>query len=217
MLYSNGVPICSAQIVHSEKGRGDIGVETVVLTANHCISSPSSDLSFAVAKVTDDNKMLSVTLYGADLVKQHPKHEIAVLKLRDTETVFPAVDVATAEEAKEALAKGTRILAVGYPGTSNLPMNDLIITDGLYVGLTDSMVKSVEVLMYRTTISIWYGNSGGGLYALIGDDWKFVGVTSQLDPERPWNTSLFAPVDDKSEVLRGAWNPDLSDPAYREK
>lgn len=215
MLYSNGNPVCSAQVVHS-KANGD-AVDTIILTADHCIASEESALSFGVAKYTEENELLVETTHGAEIVELYPELDIAVLKLRDTVTEFATVDIATAEEAGASLVKGTRILAVGYPNTRNLPMKDLVFTDGLYVGLTDSMLETVEVPMYRTTISVFYGNSGGGLYADIGGEWKFVGVTSQLDPERPWNTSLFSPVDTKSSFLRGAWNPDLSDPAYREK
>lgn len=217
MLYSNGRPVCSAQIVHSKPGKGDAGTETIVLTANHCVHSKDDEFAFAVPTYTEDADMLKVTLYGATVLKQEAKSDIAVFKLRDTETTLAAVDVATPEEAKAALIKGTRILAIGFPGTSYLPMKDLIVTDGLYVGKTDALSPGANAKFYRTTISVFYGNSGGGLYVQVGEEWKLVGVTSELDPERMWNTSLFSPVDTKSSFLRGAWNPDLSDPAYREK
>jgi S1-C subfamily serine protease len=197
MLYNNGRSVCTTQVVHSEGG------ETVLLVAHHCVDGGGE---FSIRQdIKVNGKVASYTVYMADVIKQDAKNELAVLRLRDTQTVFPATDIASLAEVDKTLFKGAEVLAAGYPGTRYAKMEDLVFTDGLYVGRRASFVPSVEVDVIRTTIPIWYGNSGGALYAKIGEEWKLVGVASQIDPETPWMTSLFIPVDAIEKILVGAW------------
>jgi S1-C subfamily serine protease len=197
ILYKGSSAVCSASVVHS----GEDG--TVLLTANHCIDGGGE---FSIRTVNKDGRSItSYTVYMVDVLKREPKADLAVLRLRDKAASFPVTDVATAEEADAALFKGAEVLAAGYPGSRYAPMEDLVYTAGLFTGLRDSFVPSVEVPVYRTTSPLWYGKSGGALYVKIGGDFKLVGVASQLNPETPWETALFIPAKEIQKILVGAW------------
>jgi hypothetical protein len=209
MLYEDGKPVCTTSVVHS----GDSG--TILLSANHCIDGGGE---FSIRTVNKDGRAItSYTVYMVDVLKKEPKADLAVLRLRDKAASFPVTDVATAEEADGALFKGADVLAAGYPGTRYARMDDLVYTEGLFTGLRDSFEPSVKAEVYRATTPIWYGNSGGALYTKIDGEWKLVGVATQVDPETPWSTSLWVPAAEIQKILKGAWVPDLSDPAYRER
>jgi hypothetical protein len=210
MLYKDNAPVCTTSVVHS----GDDG--TVLLSANHCIDK-GGEFSIRLVVKDENRQTISYTVYMADVLKRDPAADIAVLRLRDKGVSLPVTDVATVEEADAALFKGADVLAAGYPGTRYARMDDLVYTEGLFTGLRDSFVGSVKAGVYRATTPIWYGNSGGALYTKIGDTWKLVGVATQVDPETPWSTSLWIPAKEIQKILVGAWMPDLSDPAYRER
>jgi S1-C subfamily serine protease len=216
ILYQNDSAVCSASVVHS----GDDA--TILLTANHCIDSGGEFSIRAVNK--EEREVVSYTVYMVDVLKKEPKADLAVLRLRDKAAAFPVTDVATAEEADAVLFKGAEVLAAGYPGSRYAPMEDLVYTAGLFTGLRDSFVPSVEVPVYRTTSPLWYGKSGGALYVKVGDDWKLVGVASQLNPETPWETALFIPAKEIQKILVGAWagtvpplNPEVARETLRNK
>lgn len=211
LLHQNEVSNCTAQVVHS-------GDETILLTANHCVDVVKSEYSIKTT-VRDGRETVSHTFFMADVFKRFPKADIAVLRLRDRDTKFAATEVATQEELDAALFKGAKVLAAGYPSTRFISQRDLVFTEGLFTGETESLVAETEALLYRATASIFYGNSGGGLYLETKDGWKLIGVASQLDPSLPWQTSLWSPLAEIERALKGAWKGqlDLADPAYTER
>jgi S1-C subfamily serine protease len=211
LLHENATSNCTAQVVHS-------GDETILLTANHCVDAEKSEYSIKTT-VRDGRETVSHTFYMADVFKRFPKADLAVLRLRDKTTAFVATEIATQEELDAALFKGAKVLAAGYPSTRFIAQRDLVFTEGLFTGETESLVKETEALLYRATASIFYGNSGGGLYLETKDGWKLIGVASQIDPSLPWQTSLWSPLEEIEIALKGAWvgSIDLSAPGYRER
>ena len=213
ILYANGNSTCSGQVVQSGEGG------TLLLTAHHCLGD-SADTEFSIrTTVKVGRDIVSYTSYSAVVIKKDPKQDLAVLRLRDEKVTLPVTDLATAEEADTALFKGADVLAAGYPATWATGMEDLVFSDGLFTGVRESFVPSISVDVYRSTVPVWYGKSGGGLYAQIDGKFKLVGVATQLDPETPWETSLWVPVAEVHKMLKGTWidGKNLSDPAYTER
>lgn len=202
MLYSDGVPGCSMQAVERDDS-------IFLLTANHCVRAAGAKTEYSLHLIAFDesifDKKIGEDVHYLEVVKRDPATDVAVLRPLDKDATFATVDIATADEAKAALFNGADVLAAGYPSTMAAPIGSLVFTDGHYVGLNRSFVPTVTAPMYRTTVSVHYGNSGGGLYAEVGDTWKLVGVTSQLDPERFWANSLFATIESIEKALR--WQP----------
>ena len=214
ILYADDRAICSTQVVHSDED------STVLLTAHHCVDGPKSTV-FSVRKTERvDGEIVSYAVFNAKVLKADKVADLAVLRLTDRNARFPTTTIASVEEADQALFKGAEVLAAGYPGTQVANMADLVFTDGMFTGLRESFVPSVEIDVYRATTSVWYGKSGGGLYTKIDGDWKLVGVATQLDTETPWETSLWIPASAIHKALMGAWKdtlPDLSAPGYTER
>ena len=215
ILYADDSPICSTQVVHSDED------STVLLSAHHCVDGPDTTV-FSVRKTERvDGEVVSYAVFNAKVLKEDKESDLAVLRLTDKNVRFPVTTIASVEEADKALFKGAEVLAVGYPGTyASGGMEDLVFGDGLFTGLRKSFVPSVKIDVYRTTAAVWYGKSGGGLYTNIDGDWKLVGVATQLDPETPWETSLWIPITAIHKALLGAWKgtlPDLSAPGYTER
>lgn len=197
VLHEDGDAICTAQAVDTDDG-------LLILTANHCVDNRSA--AFSVNLVTFDeakfDKKVAETAYFLDVVRRDAKTDIAVLRPIDKSIDLDTVDLATVDEADAALSTGVPVLVAGFPGTDTAPMGDLLITDGRYVGLSKSYAPGTDGPLYRTTVSVHYGNSGGGLYVQVGDSWKLVGITSQLDPERKWVGSLFGTRDAIEKNIR---------------
>lgn len=196
ILYTNGTPSCTSQAVES-------GGKVAVITANHCTTGRDDEYSIhLVLRDQSNGQKVSELVYYVEVVKRIPEADISVLRLVDDKAVIPLVDLASAEEAKLALTKGAPVLVVGYPNTDNSPMGELVFTDGRFTGMTKSFVPEVKVPLFRTTVPVHYGNSGGGLYVQIGDTYKLVGITSQTDPSLRWANSLFAPTGEIQKAVR---------------
>lgn len=197
LLHSEGVPICSAQAVTTDDG-------LLFLTAQHCVENKTAQFSVNVVTLDDvkyDKKVFEAA-YFVDVVKRDKEADVAVLRPMDRSLKLDTVDLATVAEAKAALIKGVEVLIAGFPDTSNAPIGDLLFTDGRYVGLSKSYSPDIKGPLYRTTGSVHYGNSGGGLYVQVGHAWKLVGVASQVDTDRMWVGSLFVNRDAIEKAIR---------------
>ncbi len=197
LLHMNGDPGCSAQAIKRDG-------KVLFLTANHCVTDTAAE--YSVNRITFDadkfDKKVFESVYYVDVVKRDATTDTAVLRPVDKSLVLDVVDLATIAEAKAALSKGAPVLVAGYPNSMASPIGDLVFTEGMYTGLSKAFVASVTSPMFRTTASIYYGNSGGGLYVKIGDTWKLIGIASQTDPELRWVNSLFATTESIDKAIR---------------
>lgn len=196
LLHSNGEPVCSAQAVTASG-------QTLLITADHCTDTLNAEyaIHFLHRDPEDISRKISEQVYYAEVIKRVPESDIAILRtLADAE--LPTVDMAIPVIAKRALSKGTKVLVAGYPHTATAPIQDLVFTEGMFTGLSKSWMPSVKSTMYRTTGSVHYGNSGGGLYAMVGGTWRLVGIASQTNPHRMWSDSLFAKIDDVVSAIK---------------
>lgn len=175
---------CSGTIISSEADK-DGKVKTQILTAKHCIRGDGGQLNI---ETTERGKPIKDVNVWYDNDREDYKTDLAVITLRDTETVYPVAIIAS-EELAEA---GDDVWVVGYPrGLSKT------ITEGLYTGY-EMLGKETYV---RATPGATGGNSGGALFQKNGDNYEQIGVTSRGFPDAPFMT-YHVPLKEIQEFLR---------------
>lgn len=201
ILYENGNPSCTAQAV-------SVDGQVNLLTAGHCTTDKKAVYSVHTIVFDADkfDKKVTESIFYADVVRRDEEADVSVLRPVLQNSGLSVVDLATPDDIKK-LIKGVDVLVAGYPGSTASPMGELVLTDGYYTGISASWVPEIKTPMYRTSASIYYGNSGGGLYMLVDGELKLVGITSQTDPEMRWSNSLFATYDSITKALRLAPKP----------
>ena len=175
---------CSGTIISSDTDK-DGKVKTQILTAKHCINGDGGKLNI---EITDRGKPIKDINVWYDNDRSDYKADLALITLRDTETVYPIATIAN-EELAEA---GDDVWVVGYPrGLSKT------ITEGLYTGY-EMIGKDTYV---RATPGATGGNSGGALFQKNGDNYEQIGVTSRGFPDAPFMT-YHVPLKEIQEFLR---------------
>lgn len=197
-LYEGTERGCSSQAVRPS------GAEVLILTAAHCIGSVDAEHSIHLTTFDENDKKVEETIIYLDIVKVDKTTDFAILRPVDRGIDLAAVDLASVDDARSSVTKGALVLAAGFPGTNASPPGELVFTQGLYTGLSNSFAPEIKGKLFRTTVPIFYGSSGGGLYAEIDSTWKLVGVASQLDPGMPWMNTLFVSTDTIHAALETA-------------
>lgn len=175
---------CSGTIISSDADK-DGKVKTQILTAKHCIKGDGGQLNI---EFTERGKPIKDINVWYDNDRSDYKADLAVITLRDTETVYPVAIIAN-EEMVEA---GDDVWVVGYPrGLSKT------ITEGLFTGY-EMLGKETYV---RATPGATGGNSGGALFQKNGDNYEQIGVTSGGFPDAPFMT-YHVPLKEIQEFLR---------------
>ena len=110
-----------------------------------------------------------LVLTAAHCVDQHsPGNDTSVGMLvyqsrsRDFAVLFDTARLANPSVKLRAPNKYERVYAVGYPVQLGSRLQELTVTDGLIAGPVD------DEGCYRFTAPIYYGNSGGGVWATDG-------------------------------------------------
>lgn len=175
---------CSGTIISSETDK-DGKVKTQILTAKHCIKGEDGQLNI---EVTERGKPIKDVNVWYDNDREDYKTDIAVITLRDTETVYPVATIANAE----LVEFGDEVVVVGYPRA-------LIktITRGLFSGYQELNGAT----LYRATAPLTFGNSGGALFQKNGDNYELIGVTSMKYRDSEF-MNLFVPLQEIQEFLR---------------
>lgn len=201
-LYEGLERGCSSQAVRPAGG------EILILTAAHCIGSADAEHSIHLTSFDEHDRKVEETIIYLDIVKVDKTTDFAILRPVDRGIKIAAVDLATVAESDEFVTKGATVLAAGFPGSNRAPPGELVFTQGLFTGLSDAFVDEITVKMFRTTVPVFYGSSGGGLYAKvdpeIDSEWRLVGITSQLDPDMPWMNTLFVSTATIHAALKAA-------------
>jgi S1-C subfamily serine protease len=175
---------CSGTIITSEAD-ADGKVKTQILTAKHCIKGKEGTFNI---EVTDRGKPIYDKNVWYDLDRSDPKHDISVITLRDTETVYPAATIAAAE----LVELGDEVYVVGFPMAQVKT-----ITHGMFTGY-----RIVEDRPhYRATAALTFGNSGGALFQKNGDGFELIGVTSMKARDSEF-MNLFVPLQEIRDFLR---------------
>lgn len=166
---------CSAQVIYSDRDRVSGEVKTLVLTARHCVEGAKDAETQRVEFFKYDarlNVTASVT-FLADVIGKSSSSDIALLRLRDKQNLFPAEPIAL-ESADAELYVGEDTLAVGFPLATSAT-----VTRGTLGPRERIAITGKEVPYQRNTAGIAGGSSGGGLYHTGTDGkLKLIGIAT---------------------------------------
>lgn len=195
-LYdASGDGFCSTTFLKNDKDGA------LFLTAAHCADGKG----FSVRKQTVDPKnlrdILSEEVVYLKAVKTLAKKDIAVLQALDKSIEFPQkpVDFASIDEAN-TLEIGNDLLIAGYPAALAKAITKVQFT-GKIAGLA-SLDLDADTPVYQVTGGVAGGNSGGGLYAQFGGEWKLIGTTTAMRRDNAI-MSFFQTAETVAEALRG--------------
>lgn len=182
---------CSATIIKSERDPKTQEVETLLLTAKHCVNDAGNKTQEVFIPVYQDNLVVKEDLYKAKVFKIFVDHDLALLKLLDDSEVFKNVARIAKEDVK--LYEGEPTWTVGW---SHAEIRT--ITDGAFNSRTVMLFPNpnVETEYFRATPQIAPGNSGGALFHknLEHGYYELIGVTSAVIPTSDF-MGYYVPID----------------------
>jgi S1-C subfamily serine protease len=162
---------CSSTLIHSKRDEESGKVQTLFLTAKHCVEDvDEKDMSIDLP-VYQNNRIVKKDRYIARVKAQYFKADLALIELKDTETFFKVKAKIGAVDAE--LFMGEPTWTVGYPEG-----RALTITTGLLGSLETLDFPKDGVEYFRATSSFAPGNSGGAVYRKnAAGDYELLGVT----------------------------------------
>lgn len=162
---------CSATLIYSDRDKKSGDVQTVFLTAKHCIQSKEA-VQYLDLPVYQNGRVVKRDRYTAKVKGQHFRYDLALVELLDKETWFEAT--ATLYKGKDVPAMGSPVITVGYP----LGLQ-LTVTQGLFGSLETLDFPKTGTEYYRATPDIVGGNSGGAMYLVTEKgDYEIIGVSA---------------------------------------
>lgn len=173
-MFSPSVQIdenCSGTIVYSKRDDKTGKVETLILTAKHCLTGADREYRVKVP-VYQNNVIVKHDSFVATVKGVSYKADLGLLVLRDTQTFFDKP--AKLAGADVAISMGDPVWTVGYPlGLA------LTVTEGLFGSVESLVMQGKTGQYYRATPNAAPGNSGGALYHKnAAGDYELIGVTS---------------------------------------
>lgn len=150
---------CSGQLVFSRRDARSGDVETLVLTAKHCVADQKTDTTQSVEMTIYDDGLSAdrIVIYPGDVIGRSASDDIALIRLRDKTTLFESL--AAFERGSARLYVGEDVVAVGHPKALAIT-----ITRGTLGPIERSTVSGSERDYLRSSAPIVGGSSGGGLY-----------------------------------------------------
>lgn len=164
-LYSGSTPRCSSTIIKSKRDE-DGQIETLVLTAAHCIAT---NLNIRKQSLDANLDVYKETVFYLEPVRVFKPEDVAVLRVIDKSEQFPVARLAM---KRTSPPMGRKVWVVGYPKSL-----DITLTAGEYGGLVKNPRPNMP-LMVRATAPIHPGSSGGGLFIKTVRGYELIGVTS---------------------------------------
>ena len=141
-------------------------VETLVLTAAHCIAT---NLNIRKQSFDANLNVYKETVFYLKPVRVFKPEDVAVLRVIDKSELFPVARLAM---ERTSPPMGRKVWVVGYPKSL-----DITLTTGEYGGLVKNPRPNMP-LMVRATAPIHPGSSGGGLFIKTVRGYELIGVTS---------------------------------------
>lgn len=195
---------CSGEMIKSERDAKTGKVSTYVLTAKHCVKDDDK-ATYTIMK-DEHNSSLHQTAtkeYLADVYGTSYKSDLALLKLRDTDTYFDTVATVAKKDVK--LSFGQTVELVGYPLGRSMTW-----TEGK-LGYIEEVQPFADVsqskLFQRASPEMAPGSSGSSMFVYNDADKKYeiVGVLTG-GPTQFFYIGLFTPVDELNDYLDTALN-----------
>lgn len=159
-LYSGDTPICTAVAVAENK----------LITAAHC---DSDNMNIRIQNQNENFELESETIQYLKPIRTFKRKDVMLLEHKGNWTKNSTiVDIATEKEANEHLKFGVETIAVGYP-----MVKEITLTKGEFGQKVKSPSEDFwDSPLYKTTVPITGGNSGGGFYTKINGEYKLVGL-----------------------------------------
>ena len=145
---------CSAQVIKSNRDEKTGKVETLILTAKHCVDGNGESEQIIEFPIYDKTRLVAKKEYIGMVKGMSYQSDLAVISLKDTNTLFEKVVKLAPSELESKI--GDPVITVGYPL-------------GLSQTVTNGSFGSTEVIdwpkagteFYRASPMIAGGNSGG--------------------------------------------------------
>lgn len=183
---------CSGVIISSELTEG--AVATQVLTAKHCVKG--TDVVTLDMFDEESGALVSTLQQYYDVERSGPK-DLALIKLRDTKTIYPTVSIANSIK----LETGDETYVVGWPfGKYKM------LTKGLYQSIVrdpyDKDDKEPDTFILASA-PVAGGNSGGALFQKTPHGYEVIGITSMSAQRVGFpQMSLWVPLSDIQDFLK---------------
>lgn len=164
---------CSGTVIHSKRGQVTGNVSTIVLTAKHCVKGAEKrTLTVNQDVYNSRNRRVERKSYYASVLGSSYKSDLALIKLKDQDTLFDTAIVAP-EDIK--LTFGQPVEVIGYPlGFSKTwTLGNLGFVEEIppFGDVSDSKE------FYRATPDVLGGSSGSPMFTKDTDgDYKVIGV-----------------------------------------
>ena len=187
---------CSGTLIYSDRDKESGKVETLILTAKHCVTNEDQDFKIHFPKY-QNNRVVKQDTYIGKVKGKSYKYDLSLLSLKDTETYFKSVSKIAPDNIP--LSLGDRVLVAGYPLGYNLT-----VTDGMFGGYQSIDYPKSGAEYFRSTPDIAPGSSGGALYGITKEGkYELIGVTTAGFRGFTF-MNLFTPVDQINEYLKVA-------------
>lgn len=162
---------CSATLISSVRDDKSGDVETLFLTAKHCVADDKAD-QFVDLPIYQQSRVVKKDRYVARVKGKYHAGDLALVALKDKQTFFErAAKIAPVDGVP---TMGAPVWTVGYP----LGMQ-LTITAGLFGSLETVDYPTAGAEYFRATPDVVGGNSGGAMYRITEKgDYELIGVTS---------------------------------------
>lgn len=162
---------CSATLVYSERDDETGDVQTLFLTAKHCVTGKDKKDMAVDLPVYQKNRIVKKDRYIGRVMAQYWKADLALVELRDTQTFFKITAILASPDDEHFMGEYT--WTVGYPEA-----RALTITPGLLGSIETLDFPKDGTEYYRASSPMAGGNSGGGMFHKNADgDYELLGVT----------------------------------------
>jgi S1-C subfamily serine protease len=190
---------CSAQVIKSDRDEKTGKVETIILTAKHCVSGQDKSEQIVEFPIYDKTKLVAKKEYIGMVKGQHFGSDLAIIELKDHNTLFEKVVKLAPAELDAKI--GDPVVTVGYP----LGMS-LTVTNGAFGSTEVIDWPEAGTEFYRASPMIAGGNSGGGLYLIDkGGNYTLAGVaTGVASPVGMGHIGFYTPSYKIQEYLKVA-------------
>jgi len=160
-IGADGKGFCSGEIISSERDAISGDVSTIILTAKHCVKDDPKDTIYQImkAKYDEKNRKVGVDVYLAEVLGQSYKSDLALIRLRDKDTLF--IKTATVAPRDTKLEFSQKVSVIGYPVGGSMTY-----TDGYLGFVEDGFFKDISTSgqFYRATPDTAPGSSGSSMF-----------------------------------------------------